>query len=226
MHLRGEMKPLSAGRRFIEAVASGLAWLLALLFTAWAAGALFYDLPPAWLRAPAAIVFTVAVLVAMIWLRRWRAAGAAASAGMLVLAWWLTIAPSNEREWQGDVAQAPWAEIDGDRVTLHNVRHFEHCTETDYTPRWETRTLDLTTLRGVDLFINYWGSPYTAHPIVSFDFGEQRVCFSIETRKEVGESYSAIGGIYRQYELVYVAAQAVGDAADFSARVRAGRAGF
>ncbi len=33
------------------------------------------------------------------------------------------------------------------------------------------------------------------------------LCFSIETRKEVGESYSAIGGLYRQYELIYVVAE-------------------
>lgn len=47
-----------------------------------------------------------------------------------------------------------------------------------------------------------------AHPIVSFQFADTPpVCFSIETRKEAGESYSAIGGIYRQYELIYVVAE-------------------
>ena len=29
---------------------------------------------------------------------------------------------------------------------------------------------------------------------------------SIETRKEVGESYSAVAGFFKQYELYYVAA--------------------
>ena len=32
------------------------------------------------------------------------------------------------------------------------------------------------------------------------------LCFSIKTRKEIGESYSAIGGFFRQFELIYVAA--------------------
>jgi hypothetical protein len=65
----------------------------------------------------------------------------------------------------------------------------------------------LSQITGVDMFINYWGSPWMAHPIVSFQFADAPpVCFSIETRKEVGEKYSAIGGIYRQYELYFVVA--------------------
>jgi uncharacterized protein DUF4105 len=58
-----------------------------------------------------------------------------------------------------------------------------------------------------DLAINYWGSPWMAHPIASFQFADAPpICFSIETRKEIGESYSAIGGLFRQFELIYVAA--------------------
>jgi hypothetical protein len=87
------------------------------------------------------------------------------------------------------------------------VRNFDYRSETDFTPLYETRRLDLRNLRGVDIFINYWGSPYMAHPILSFDFGpDGRICFSIETRPEKGESYSALGGLYRQFELIYVVA--------------------
>ena len=46
-----------------------------------------------------------------------------------------------------------------------------------------------------------------AHPIVSFRFADALpLCFSIETRKAVGQSYSAVGGLYRQYTLIYVVA--------------------
>jgi hypothetical protein len=62
-------------------------------------------------------------------------------------------------------------------------------------------------LRALDLFINYWGSPLMAHPILSFDFGPQgHLCFSIEVRPERSEGYSMLGGLYRKYELIYVAA--------------------
>ncbi|RYD39575.1 MAG: DUF4105 domain-containing protein, partial [Verrucomicrobiaceae bacterium] len=125
----------------------------------------------------------------------------------MVMVWWFSLRPSNDRKWLPDVDRTASVEVDGDRVTLHNVRNFEYRTETDYTPRWETRTVDLSKLTGIDMAINYWGSPYMAHPVVSFQFSDSPpVCFSIETRKEQGESYSAIGGIYRQYELIYIVA--------------------
>jgi hypothetical protein len=126
---------------------------------------------------------------------------------ILVMIWWFTLQPRQFREWKDEVALTPHAVIEGDVVTIHNVRNFEYRTETDFTPRYEMRRLDLRNLRGVDMFINYWGSPYMAHPIMSFDFGNDgRVCFSIETRPEKGEAYSALGGLYRQFELTYIVA--------------------
>jgi len=51
------------------------------------------------------------------------------------------------------------------------------------------------------------GSPWISHPIVSFQFADALpLCFSIETRKTIGETYSAIRGFYRQYTLIYVVA--------------------
>jgi hypothetical protein len=92
-------------------------------------------------------------------------------------------------------------------LTVHNVRNFEYWTATQFTPRYETRNYDLANLRALDLFVNYWGSPLMAHPILSFDFGPQgHLCFSIETRPERGKAYSTVGGLYRQFELIYIAA--------------------
>ena len=160
------------------------------------------------LRLPVAIAYLIAILAALIFVRGQGRKALACLVGFgAVLGWWLTIAPSNDRAWQGDVARTPWAEIDGDRVTIHDVRNFDYRTETDYTPRWETRSYDVAEIRGADLFITFWGSPWIAHPIVSFQFGEDdHVAFSIETRKEVGEEYSAFKGFFRQYELAYIIA--------------------
>jgi hypothetical protein len=124
----------------------------------------------------------------------------------VVLAWWFTIKPSNDGNWQPDVAQLAWAEVNGDEVTLHNVRNCDYRTETDYTPHWETRTVRLSQITGIDLAINYWGSAWMAHPIVSFQFADAPpVCFSIEIRKKIGQTYSAIAGLYRQFALIYIA---------------------
>jgi Domain of unknown function (DUF4105) len=196
----------AAGRRKLTAkFARGLVWLIVLLLTLWATVALYFDLPHASWRLPIAVIYIILVLFIM-WLFRLRWLGPAVGvvAFACVLTWWLSLRPSNERDWQPDVAQTAWAEVIGNRVTIHNFRNCDYRTETDYTPHWETRTVDLSQLRGLDVFITYWGSPWIAHPIVSFDFADQGyVAMSIETRKEVGETYSAIRGFFRYYELIY-----------------------
>ncbi|MBL9116153.1 MAG: DUF4105 domain-containing protein [Verrucomicrobiaceae bacterium] len=124
-----------------------------------------------------------------------------------ILALWLTQRPRSDRDWQTDVSKTAWAEVNGSMVTLHHVRNFDYRTPNDFTERWETRTVDLDKITGFDIAICYWGSPWMAHPILSFQFsGSSPICFSIETRKEVGESYSALGGLYRQFELIYIVA--------------------
>ena len=179
----------------------GMALLLAL---AWVCGALYYD-GPARLLAVAPVVVTLAILLLV---PRWSRKLAVLGAGfVLVLAWWLTLKPTNEADWQPDVAQLAWADVNGDEVTLHNVRNCDYRTESDYTPRWETRTVRTSQITGVDLAIDYWGSPWIAHPIASFQFADAApICFSIETRKKSGQTYSAVGGLYRQYELIYTVA--------------------
>jgi uncharacterized protein DUF4105 len=185
-----------------------LGCLCCLLATAWAVGALYFDLPIAWLRAPLAFIYPLAMLSALLFLKcRWRGMGVVAAGFAVVLAWWLTIKPNGERAWQPDVAHGAWAEIHGDQITIRNVRNCEYRTETDYTPRWETRVVHLSNLTGVDLAINYWGSAWIAHPIVSFQFSDSLpLAFSIETRKVIGQSYSTLAGFYRQYELIYIPA--------------------
>jgi hypothetical protein len=125
----------------------------------------------------------------------------------LVLAWWLSLKPANDRHWQDDVAHIAWAEIqpDGDTITIHNFRFCDYRAEFDYTCQWQTKTVKLSDLRGMDISITHWGSAYIAHPIVSFWFGgDNYIAASIETRKEVGEGYSAVLGFFRHYELIYL----------------------
>ena len=185
-----------------------LGGLTSLLTTAWAAGALYFDLPIAWLRAPLASIYALAMLAALLFVKgRWRAMGLVAVGFVLVLIWWLTLSPTNDSDWQPDVAQKGWADIQGDEVTLHNVRNCDYRTETDYTPHWETRTVRISQITGIDLAVDYWGSPWIAHPIASFQFADAPpLCFSIETRKKLGQTYSTIGGLYRQFELIYIVA--------------------
>ena len=192
--------------RILTWLACVSAWIVAVLCSAWAFGAIYFDFPAA---NSVAAVSSVLVLVAAIAFVRGAPNKLAVVflAFSLVLAWWLTLKPSNERNWQPDVAQTAWADIKGDEVTFHNVRNCDYRTATDYTPHWETRTVRLSQITGIDLAIDYWGSPWIAHPIVSFQFADAPpLCFSIEIRKTVGQSYSTIAGLYRQYALIYIVA--------------------
>ena len=177
--------------------------------TAWGAGAIYYgDLPGPRLRAMLAGSFVAATALAFLLLpRRRRTLVAFLVVFAALLTWWLGIPASNERDWQPEVAVAPWATIDGDRVTIHGVRNFDYRTETDFVARWEDRTYDLRTLDSADLVAVYWAGKAIAHIMLSFGFaGADYVTVSIETRKERGERYSTLAGFFRQYELVYVVA--------------------
>lgn len=196
-------------RKFLSVLRSSILWLAALLSAAWGSAALWFDGPSS--RPLAAVLATAFALLALALLIKVRPARRAFGAYLILFAillgWWLSLAPSNNRDWQRDLAQLPTAEIQGDKVTLHNVRNFQYRSETDYTERWETRSYDLSKLRGLDLYMIYWGSPSIAHTILSWEFDDgQHLAVSIETRKEAGESYSALRGFFRQYELYYVVA--------------------
>ena len=122
-----------------------------------------------------------------------------------VLAWWLNLKPSNVGDWQPDVDRAAWADVDGDRVTIHNLRNCDYRTETDYANCWSARTLYLSRIQAAELFLTNWGLRWASHPIISFDFGDnEHVAFSIEARYKAGQSYSPILGCFRQYGLIVV----------------------
>lgn len=191
---------------WLRRVAGALAWCGLGLATVWAVAALYFDVRVSWLRVPLAATYGLGLLAVWVRVRRpWKGVVTAASFA-LVLAWWLTLQPSNDRDWQPDVAVLSYAEIDGNKVTVRNIRNCDYRTEADFDVRHYDKAFELDRLRTADLFMVYWGSPHMAHTMVSFGFeGGDYLCFSIETRKEKGEGYSAVKGLFRQFELVYVA---------------------
>jgi hypothetical protein len=187
-----------------------LAGVLAVgLLVAWCALAIYYsDLPGESLRTGLAVGFAAAAGLAFIVLpNRKRTLTGFLAAVVVIGAWWLSIPASNRRDWQPDLAVLPFASIQGDVVTIHNIRHLHYRTETDFDVRHYDKTFDLSRLDGADLLAVYWMGDAIAHVMVSFGFQEKEfVAFSIETRKERGEGYSTLKGFFKQYELAYVVA--------------------
>jgi hypothetical protein len=181
--------------------------IVALLMTVWSMAAIYYsNLPWYFLRTAAAIAFLVVCVVIFSAIRPFRRAGLIFLAVFaVILVWWLLMPPSNNRNWQPEVATLPSALIDGNMITVRNIRNCDYRTETDYTVAYYDKTFDLSKLQGADLFICSWGSPLISHTIMSFCFeDDQYLCISIETRKEIGEKYSSVKGFFKQYELAYI----------------------
>jgi hypothetical protein len=156
----------------------------------------------------AAVGFAAASLAVFFLAPTWKKAAACfAALFVLALAAFLLRAPSNNRDWQPDLALLPSASIEGDRITIHNIRNCDYRSETDFTVRHYDKTFDLNALTSVDLYLVDWGLKSVVHTMLSFGFNNRDyVAISIEARKERGEGYSTLRGFFRQYELTYVVA--------------------
>jgi hypothetical protein len=182
--------------------------------TLWASLVIYYSIPLGpFLRGIAASLFTLGTLLIFLFspVRRRNALPLFLVVFLLIVVWWVTIPASNDRDWQDDVSVLPYATVQNNLVTVHNIRNLTYRTETDFDAHYYNRTFNLNTLDSVDLICVYWMGNSIAHIMMSFSFNDREfVTFSIETRKEKGEDYSAIKGFFKQYELIYI----VGDERD------------
>ena len=122
------------------------------------------------------------------------------------LLWYFSLEARQDRDWNPEVAKQLHYEKQGVMVTLHNVRNFNWRSNEDYDIHWESRTVDLNKITGLNVIASYWMGPKIAHTLVSFDFADQEpLVFSIEIRKEKNEEFSAFGGFFRKYELSLIA---------------------
>lgn len=115
---------------------------------------------------------------------------------------------SNNRDWNNDQNVLPYAEISNNLISIHNIRNFSYASTTSYTPNYYNKVFDLNGLKKVWYIVEpFSGIPGSAHTFLSFEFEEdQFVSISVEIRKEKGESYDPIKGLFNKYELMYVIA--------------------
>jgi hypothetical protein len=193
--------------RWVGIAAAGAAMLLAGL---WGALAIWFRLaptPPLRDILAGGLLLLALVATTCLVLRRWRVVALCAVCFAAVFGWWVALHPSNDLDWADDVARTASGTVEGDRLTVHNVRNFLWRSDTDFEPRWETRSYDLNALTSLDLIMSHWSGESIAHTILSFGFSDgQHLAFSIEIRKDKTESYSALAGFFRAYELSFIAA--------------------
>jgi hypothetical protein len=173
----------------------------------------YFDPWPAAIRTIAALSWTAAVGLSLLHFSLARTASTVVAAALLIALVWAFREPSNTRDWSPDQARLPQITFDGDLVHVRNLRNATYRTADDYDVNWYDRTFDLRRLARVDFMVETfqsWRGP--AHTLVTFGFDDgEHVVVSVEIRKERGETFSPLAGLFRQYELMY----AIGDERDF-----------
>lgn len=185
---------------------------VAIAFFIWASCAIWFQAPFGTLMRIAIIVLWLGVLIWYLWGERhpapWPRRAVFLCLCLAILGWWATIKPSLNRIWAAEVAHTVTGTINGNMVTLDNIRDFEWESEGKYQIRWKSETYDLSTITSTDAFLSYWTGPAIAHTLVSFGFADGRhIVFSAEIRKEHHEEFSTIGGFFRKFELAMIAAE-------------------
>lgn len=194
-------KPTPKSRLQLASVRLGLG-----LWTAWSALALMIHKPIGAATYPAIIAVSLLYAASFYQAKTTRVISLITLLSAISI-WLYAQKPSNDRAWQDEVAKQLTHHSQGDIVTINHVRNFDWISETDYVPRWETRHYDLNKLNSLDLFLSIWSNDNIAHTLLSFGFEDgERVVFSFEIRKEIGEEFSSIGGFFRQYEMTLIAA--------------------
>ena len=119
----------------------------------------------------------------------------------------LRLRPSNERSWVNDNERSATANFEDGHVTIHNVRDFEWRSNRDFDERWIDVKIKLNEVSKIWFVLEYFDPTrrQMAHTIMSFEMRDgTRISCSIEVRREKGERYHPIKGLFRQYELIYV----------------------
>lgn len=118
----------------------------------------------------------------------------------------LVTKPSNSRDWNTDQRLLSYAKVEGDQVRLYNIRNFTYASTTDFTEGYYDKTFDVKKLKKVWYVVEpFSGIPGSAHTFLSFEFEDnQYIAVSVEIRKEKGESFHPVKGLFNQYELMYV----------------------
>ena len=102
----------------------------------------------------------------------------------------------------------PYAEVDGDRAKVHNIRNCTYRADDEYVVKHYDRTFDVDEIQSVDFIVApFKEAQGLAHTMLSFGFENgEHICVSVEARLEKGEKYAPVLGAMKQFELIYVLA--------------------
>lgn len=195
----------------VEWALMGLLWSAAAVLALWIAGAICFDVGQGstWGKALALIWLIGVAALFLIWQPLWQPFIVFAGFAITFIGgWWLSLKPRHDRDWDPSVSRLPRCVRQDDAITFENVRDFKYRSLSDFSPGYVTRTVHLANLNAVDIIFFNWGVRWMSHPVLVFDFGpDGRICMSIEVRYRKDQKYSTLRSLYRQQELIFLAAE-------------------
>jgi len=194
-----------------------LLWMCVVIFFVWSVGAIYYLTWLPWIiRAPLSAGYFVGAI--FLWRklpnkRRWLSFASASIVAIYLVT--LTQRPANDRDWVAEQVRMPAITVNANHVQIRNFRHTTYRSETDFDPEFRDFDFKLDELDNVWFLVQrFTALDGLAHTFISFglktDDGPKFFSVSVEIRREKGEVFSPIRGLYRQFEVMYV----VGDERD------------
>jgi hypothetical protein len=121
--------------------------------------------------------------------------------------------PSNEKDWIYGMETLPHIEMNGDKVSIKNVRNFHYTSKEDNNLElnYLNREVNINDLEKAWLVVEpFYIKPFTnfggvAHTYFVFDFkNSEPIAVSVEARREKRETYDAWVGLLNRFELIYI----------------------
>ena len=176
----------------------------------WGSMVLWFKLPGPeplrWLVAAAFAALGAGTVVGTFTMARLRWLSVFTAVFVVLLVWWNSLIPPTEGPWSPELDRQVTGTIEGDILTLENVRAFKWRSEDDFTEVWTTRSYDLAEIDSVDLFMSYWGGRNMAHLMLSFGFADgDYLAWSIEVRRRGDDGFSPIADFFKAHPIAIVA---------------------
>jgi hypothetical protein len=115
--------------------------------------------------------------------------------------------PSNVRDWEFGMGVLPHITIFGDSsIAVNNIRDNEYTGGTEFKEHYFNRKYSVSAISNIWFVVSkFSGFGGIAHTYFIFDMKDtDPITVSVEARREKGEKYSITGGLFNNFELIYI----------------------
>ena len=118
---------------------------------------------------------------------------------------WFFKEPSNNRIWEFGQEKNQYVKIEKDNIEVKDLRDFDW-TKKGHETNFRDFSFNLSDIDGLEVGVSHFSTHEgIGHVFLIFTMHNGKdIALSIESRREVGESFSLQGGLLFDYELIYI----------------------